>query len=114
MRTEEGIEVSRYAECSVCGKPLEFYDSPQGSWWSHFEHPTDEHDADPILSNDDLRAMRQPTFWLNYQARDRDVLVQILWRSAMPGYEPIGPEHPDWAFYLHRAEDLIADPFIRE
>ena len=107
-RDDKPHEVSRYAECLTCGKPLEYYDHPeQGSWWSHFEHPTDHHEGSPLLHYTDPRLITGSAWWLEVQAHDRDALVQILWRSAMPGWTPIDPEHPDWASYVAEAEAII-------
>lgn len=41
------VEAVKYPECQVCGKPTERYDSPTETFWSHFDHPADEHDAIP-------------------------------------------------------------------
>lgn len=40
--------IPRYTECAQCGKPGEFFNSPGGSWWGHFGHPTDGHDFEPM------------------------------------------------------------------
>lgn len=39
---------------------------------------------------------------------DRMALVGILWRTCMPGFAPITPEHPDWNAYLSDADRIIA------
>ena len=42
------IAEAKYGECATCGKPYERYDSPGGVFYSHFEHPSDGHDATPL------------------------------------------------------------------
>jgi len=41
--------------CSVCSGPVDWVDCPTGSWWSHWDHPLDHHDAvvgiDPYRPN---------------------------------------------------------------
>jgi len=32
-------------ECSVCKMPVDWVDCPTGSWYSHWDHPRDDHDA---------------------------------------------------------------------
>lgn len=32
--------------CSVCKGPIRYNDAPTGGWWSHAEHPHDDHDAE--------------------------------------------------------------------
>lgn len=32
--------------CAVCKGPIRYNDAPTGGWWSHAEHPHDDHDAE--------------------------------------------------------------------
>lgn len=34
------------APCKVCGEPMQWIDCPTGGWWSHLEHPADDHDGE--------------------------------------------------------------------
>ena len=43
--------------CEVCRNEIEWIDCPTGGWWSHWEHPADDHDAVAVLSEDDGRAI---------------------------------------------------------
>lgn len=112
MAATDETRQPRYTECRTCEHPGEWVESPGGSWWAHLTHPADGHDFDAILHYTDERTRQDAGWWLDVQAHDRDALVQILWRSAMPGFAPLTPDHePDWADYLRRAEQLIEDPF---
>ncbi|AUG29467.1 hypothetical protein HMPREF1529_02210 [Microbacterium sp. oral taxon 186 str. F0373] len=103
--------VTRFTECRSCGRPGEWVDSPTGAWWCHLDHPGDGHDFEPILHYTDERARHDPGWWSDVRPKDRDGLIQVLWRSARPGFPPLEPDDPDWPAYSSRAEQIINAPF---
>jgi hypothetical protein len=59
-------------QCEVCKDSIEWIDCPTGSWWAHWEHPADEHDAvheDPVegravfLETDHIESHRFQEEW---------------------------------------------------
>jgi len=44
---------TRLAVCKTCEKPIGWVACPTGGWWSHKEHPEDDHDAEPLLEGMD-------------------------------------------------------------
>jgi hypothetical protein len=42
---EPGPVEGDVATCSACSGAVRWVDSPYGGWWSHEEHPADQHDA---------------------------------------------------------------------
>jgi len=45
------LREAKYGECATCGQPYERHDSPGGVFYSHFKHPSDDHDATPLGIN---------------------------------------------------------------
>ena len=42
------IQMAEDMVCSVCGKPVVWVSCPTGGWWSHLDHPDDDHDATDV------------------------------------------------------------------
>lgn len=103
--------LTRFTECRSCGRPGEWAESPGGGWWCHLEHPGDGHDFQAILHYTDDRARLDPEWWMSVQENDREALIHILRRSAMPGCPPMEPGEPNDQKYVSRAEQIIEAPF---
>lgn len=59
IAVDSGTRHPRFTECLTCGRPGEFFDSPTGSWWSHFDHPGDEHEFEPPTTVGEIAAGRK-------------------------------------------------------
>lgn len=43
---ERAAALAEGQPCRECDKPAIWIECPTGSWWSHVDHPADEHDAE--------------------------------------------------------------------
>lgn len=42
-------DANTWHTCSKCLGPIRYNDAPTGGWWSHAEHPHDNHDAEIMV-----------------------------------------------------------------
>jgi hypothetical protein len=49
--------------CAICQQPIRRVDCPTGGWWSHEQHPADDHDAEPTARGRLLAELAEPTEW---------------------------------------------------